>query len=110
MLYKQYLKNKYGKMTQLLVHEYGKEMDKLARYSNHLIFCLRCKNAGIIPRSLRIKPPVRKGKALMIAERTSRAFLNERVGEVRRKKIVLLKTITGTRQHLKRILSQEDFQ
>ena len=110
MSYKQYLKNKYGKITQLLIHEYGKEMDKLARYSNHLIFCLRCKNAGIIPTSLRIKPPVRTGKALMIAERASRAFLNERVGEVRKKKMVLLKTTAGTRQHLRRILSKEDFQ
>ena len=33
MYYKQYQKNKYGEIAQLLVREYGKKMDKSARYS-----------------------------------------------------------------------------
>ena len=47
MSYKQYMESEYGEIAQLSVHEYGKEMDKLTQYSNHLIFCSRWNEAEI---------------------------------------------------------------
>ena len=63
--------------------------ERLARYSNHLTFLIRCKTHGIIPKGLWVTLPVRSTKAEHITERTSQALVRERIGEAYRQKVIL---------------------
>ena len=47
-----YLIMEYGEQTQRLVKNYGKELDRQARFANHHHFNLRCVKSGIVPSSL----------------------------------------------------------
>ena len=91
------LRLRYGSSTQKLVRDLEKRLHKKARWDNHHIFNMRCRDEGLIPVSLRIKPPVRTSEGYRIAERASRAFLRARVWETYRKK----------REHLGEIMPQD---
>ena len=58
---------------------YEKSLHKKARWMNHHIFSMRCRDEGLIPASLRIKPPVRTKEGYKIAEKATRAFLSARI-------------------------------
>ena len=55
----QYLETKYDAETTQLSQKYARTLHKLARCSNHLEFNIRCSKAGLLPKYLRIKPPIR---------------------------------------------------
>jgi len=61
--------------------------EKLARYSNHLTFLLRCRKNQIIPNGVQVKLPINSMKGNRIAERTKGAVLRERISESRRRKV-----------------------
>ena len=77
--FKTYLRSSYGEQTQTESARYGKCLEKLARYKNHVVFSARCKRQGIIPVSLRIRSPVNSERGKEIAEKASKRFLNERL-------------------------------
>lgn len=52
---------------------------KLAHWLNHRIFNLRCLSKGIIPVSLRIRPPDASARSLHAARVASRRFLRQRI-------------------------------
>ena len=59
---------------------------KLARYNNHLTFLTRCIKSHIIPRDLRVEPPVPTRGARRVAELASMRFLRERIRLTQRAK------------------------
>ena len=64
----------------------------------------------MIPISLRIRPPLKTKGVLEIAEKASRAFLNERIKETRRKRNEVTSRITTTQQRLEDELAPAHFQ
>ena len=79
MSVKTYLRSTYGNNTAKLSAAYGKCLEKIARHRNHVVYSLRCKEEGYIPKSLRMKSPVDTVEGQAIAQRPSRQFLNERL-------------------------------
>ena len=79
MPFKSYLLSTYGQETTALTVNYGRCLEKLAKYKNHVVFSARCKKSGVIPPSLRIRSPVDTNRGREIAERASRQLLNERI-------------------------------
>ena len=54
----------YGEQTQRLVKNYGKELDRQARFANHHHFNLRCVKSGIVPSSFFVFQAVVYGTVL----------------------------------------------
>ena len=73
------IRRRYGSATQRLVGEYERTLHKEARWKNHHVFSMRCRDEGAVPDSLRIKPPVKTREGYRIAERAGRAFLSARI-------------------------------
>ena len=105
-----YLRERYSQPAQSLVKRFEKDLHKRARYSNHHIYALRCKDEGIVPPSLWIKPPIQTKNAFRIAEKASRAFLSERIRQTSWKKKKFENKVSRADQELKWTLSNEDFQ
>ena len=70
-----YLCERYGSSTQKLVREHKRCLHRRAQCNNHHIFNMRCRDEGVIPSSLKIKPPVKTREGYRIAEWAGRAFL-----------------------------------
>ena len=71
-------------------------MEKLARYSNHLTFLIRCRNNGLIPDGLRISLPAKlhnTKKLNDISTKTSRSLLRALISDTRTKKARIKKEI-----------------
>nr|XP_054754438.1 uncharacterized protein LOC129260495 [Lytechinus pictus] len=73
------ISQKYGRPALRLVRRHERCSKKLARFTNHLTFLTRCIKNTVIPKDLRVRPPVPTKSARIIAERTSRLFLRERI-------------------------------
>ena len=86
-----------------------KDLHKRAKFHNHHIFAMRCRDEGVVPPSQRIKPPIRTKNAFKIAERASRAFLVERIRNTFRREKELKEEVTRRKRELAGILSPEDF-
>ena len=76
----------YGVGTQKLMKTYERTLHKKARWSNHHIFSMRCRDEGLVPQSLKVRPPIRTKEGFRIAERASRAFLSARIRQSYREK------------------------
>ena len=70
---------KYGRTALRLIRRHERCSRKLARFSNHLTFLTRCIKSHIIPRDLRVQPPVPTKGARREAELASKRFLRERI-------------------------------
>ena len=68
---------RFGKESFGLCRKYESTCLKLAQVKNHCVFNLRCKKSGLIPRGLRVIPPVRTQHGFALAERVSHAFVRE---------------------------------
>ena len=73
-----FLRFTYGDETRNLTAQYGKCLEKYSRFKNHVVFSTRCKQQGVVPPSLRIRPPINTNRGRQIAEKASRSFVNER--------------------------------
>ena len=51
-----YLRERYESSTQKLVREHERSLHRRVRCNNHHIFNIRCRDEGVIPSSLKIKP------------------------------------------------------
>jgi len=91
------------------MQSYEKTLHKLARFSNHLIFNIRCSKAKLTPLSLRIQPPIRTGKGYRIAEQASKKFLQERIRLAHFKKSTLKKEAEELRVQLAKKLDWNDY-
>ena len=71
---------------------------------------MRCRDEGVIPVSLRIKPPVKTRKGYRIAECASRAFLSARIHETYLQKRELSSKVNSFQGRLGTELSMADYQ
>ena len=69
----------YGRPALRLIRRHERCQQKLARYTNHLTFLTRCIKNRIVPKDLRVRPPVPTKGARKAAELTSMRFLKERI-------------------------------
>ena len=74
------------------------------------IFNMRCRDEGVIPASLRIKPPVKTREGYRIAEHASRAFLSASIRETYLQKRVLSSKVYSLQGGLGTELSTADYQ
>lgn len=71
---------------------------------------MRCRDEGVIPSSLKIKPPVKTREGYRIAARASRSFLLARVRETYRRRCELDTSIHAFQTRLETELCTEDYQ
>ena len=69
----------YWRTTLRLIRRHERCSNKLARYTNHLTFLTRCIKNRVVPKDLRVRPPVPTKGAHRIAELASMRFLRERI-------------------------------
>ena len=68
-----------GRTTLKLICRHERCSRKLARYTNHLTFLTRCIKNRVVPKDLRVRPPVPTKGACKVAELASMRFLRERI-------------------------------
>ena len=84
--------------------------NKMADFSNHRRFTLRCLREDIIPVSIRIKSSIKTPKGHHIIRKAERGLLNERVRSVNNT-IAMLKIQTDTCiEHLNKALDRESME
>ena len=72
------IRETFGQETLKKCRDLERCENKLARYRNHLVFTLRCKNENIIPQSLKLKCPIESMNAKRIVERAMKDLVRER--------------------------------
>ena len=76
-----------------LILQYGREMNqnfcrweklemKMADFSNHRRFSLRCLSEGLIPTSIKLKSNIRTSKGQQIIYKAEKSLLNERIRNI----------------------------
>ena len=109
MSFKTLLRTNYDSGAVSLANSYGRCLEKLAKFRNHIVFSARCKKTGLIPPSLQIKSPVATERGKAIASRASRQFLNERLRVANYKVRQLEDELKWTELGLRRKLNTDDF-
>ena len=109
-LFKNDLRVPYGENLVSLVRSYGKCVESLAKYKNHVMFNLFWKPSRLIPPSLRIRPPMKTARARTIAEKASFNFLKECVRLSITRKQQLEDERKWTAIGLRRRMNNKDFQ
>ena len=71
---------------------------------------MRCRDEGVIPSSLRIKPPVKTREGYRIAEQAGRAFLSARIRKTYQSRCELSSKIRTLQSQLQAELLMEDYQ
>ena len=69
----------YWRTTLRLIRRHERCSSKLARYTYHLTFLTRCIKDRVVPKDLRVRPPVPTKGAHRIAALSSMRFLRERI-------------------------------
>ena len=109
MTFKDHVKRTYGTDSVTLVSRYSKCAEGIARHRNNIIFDLRCKKAGLLPPSLRIRSPISTGRGIRIATRASQQFLNEHIRYGNQQKKALTDEMRWIELELRRRMNEEDF-
>ena len=77
-----------------LTIQYGREMNqnfcqweklelKMADFSNHRRFSLRCLSKGLIPTSIKLRTNIRTPKGQYIIHKAEKSLLNERIRSIK---------------------------
>ena len=74
--------SEYGKDTVKIFCKWEKTEHKMADFSNHRRFTLRCLSKNLIPVSVRLKSNIKTLKGKQIIRKAERALLNERVRSI----------------------------
>ena len=108
--FRNYVRRTYGTQTQELTAKYGKCLEKLAHFNNHVVFNARCKKQDVVPPSLQIRSPVDTQRGWEIAKRASRSFLNERLRLANHRKRELMDELKWREIGLRRALNTVDYE
>ena len=73
------IKSKYGREAVTNVRRLESVAKKIARFRNHLVLSLRCKQSGFLPSSLRLRCPVNSERAKSIVRNAESQLVNERI-------------------------------
>ena len=84
--------------------------EKYSRFKNHVVFSARCKKQGVVPPSLRIRPPIDTNRGWQIAEKAKRSFVNERLRLANQRVRELEDQKKWRELGLRRKLSSNDFE
>ena len=104
------IKTTHGVETLQKVRHLEKTARKLGKFSSHLHFGLQCKHNGVIPKYIRIKPPINDEATKKIVHRAERAILNLRITEVIKKKKNLQQIEERLKADLRTTLNKETFE
>ena len=102
------LHRKYGRTAPRLIRRHERCSSKLARYINHLTFLTRCIKNRVVPKDLRVRPPVPTKGARRVAELASMRFLRERIRLIQKAKGDAKKDTESTAQSITSALSTND--
>ena len=72
-----HIKSEYGKENVKIFHKWEKLEYKMADFSNHRRFTLRCLSKDLIPVSVRLKSNIKTAKGKQIIRKAERALLND---------------------------------
>ena len=110
MSVKSFLRSKYGPQIVNRISRYERCREKVARYKNHVIFNLRCKQEGLIPKGLTLRSPIDTDQGHRIVRNASRQLLNERLRLVN----CTIRQLEDERKWrelgLRRLVDQDDFE
>ena len=73
------LRDNSGQPAIRAVRKLGELEQKVARYRNHVVFNLRCRDEAITPPSLRLKCPIRSKRAQDIVRKAEKELVKERI-------------------------------
>ena len=105
-----HIRREYGEENVKIFCQWEKMENKMADFSNHRRFTLRCLKEDIIPVSIRLKSTIKTPKGHHIIRKAERALLNERIRLVNNT-ITMLKIQTDTCiQHLENTLDRESME
>ena len=68
-----------GQQAIKAVRKLGELEQKVAKYRNHVVFNLRCRDEAVIPPSLRLKCPVKSKRAQEIVRKAEKDLVKERI-------------------------------
>ena len=105
-----HIRREYGVKNIKIFHQWEKMENKMADFSNHRRFILRCLKEDIILVSIRLKSTIRMPKGHHIIRKAERTLLNERIRSVNNT-ITMLKIQADTGiQHLENTLDSESME
>ena len=77
-----YIRREYGKENVDTFRRWQKIEKKMADFSNHRRFSLRCLSLDLIPVSIRLRSTIKTPKGRQIIKKAERALLNERIRSI----------------------------
>ena len=98
----------YGKENVRIFRQWEKYERKMADFSNHRRFTLRCLSEGLVPVSLRLSRHIKTPKGTQIIKRAERALLNERVRSINNTLIMLKSQIDTCMDRLERAFNTKE--
>ena len=100
---------RYGEGTFHFVRRYETVSKCYSKWKNNVLFNLRCKKLDLIPRSLRMKCPIKTERGRAIARSASRAFVKERLRIAELRKRELEEQKRGVEMELRQRLDEDIF-
>ena len=79
----------YGKENVRIFRQWEKYERKMADFSNHRQFTLRCLSEGLVPVSLHLSSNMKTPKGIQIIRRAERALMNERIRSINNTLVML---------------------
>ena len=101
------IKSKYGREAVKVVRDYETIAKKIARFRNHLVLSLRCKQSRIHPSSLKLRCPVNSERAKAIVINAEQRLFNERIRVINGKLIALRADFSTAAESVKCVLSAD---
>ena len=101
------IEQNYGVDTKRKLRHYESTSRKIGRYTSHLHFNLQCKHNNIVPKYARIPGKWLDEKEKKIIERTEKALLNKRTGDVIKKREELRKKLSWLKDEIAKRLPHD---
>ena len=108
MTIKDYIFTRYGTGATKLTIQLKKEKDKVATSKNQLIFLRRCISHKIIPKSFRIKSPLKNKRAMLINEKYRFDLLINAKNDAKKRFFKAVRDVKSIKEELLNTLSIQD--
>ena len=105
-----HIRREYGEENIRIFCQWEKMENKMADFSNHRRFTLRCLREDLIPVSIRLKSSIKTPKGHHIIRKAERALLNERVRLVNNTIAMLKIQLDTCMEQLNQVLDKESME
>ena len=105
-----HIRSEHGKENVKVFHKWEKLEYKMADFSNHRRFTLRCLSKDLIPVSVRLKSNIKTPKGKQIIRKAERALLNEWVRSINSSLTMFKDQIDTCMNRLKTNLDEESME